>query len=73
MDQPGKVANPARPQLHREMNFSLSPFVPKKLISRRETGSAVPSRRRYSNECFTTKEYIRVYVLIVQARVKWRR
>ena len=32
-DQPGKVANPARGQLNREMNISLSPFAPKNLVS----------------------------------------
>ena len=43
MDQPGKVGNPDRGQLNREMNISLSPFAPENLVSR-ETGSAVPSR-----------------------------
>ena len=42
MDQPGKVANPARGQLNRENNIPLSPCVPG--IWYRETGSAVPSR-----------------------------
>ena len=28
LDQPGKVANPARGQLNRKMNISLSPFAP---------------------------------------------
>ena len=34
MDQPGKVANPARGQLNREMNISLSSFAPENLASR---------------------------------------
>ena len=42
MDQPGKVANPARGQLNRENKCSLSAFAPE--IWSRETGSAVPSR-----------------------------
>ena len=42
MDQPGKVANPARGQLNRENSIPLSPCVPE--IWSRETGSAVPSR-----------------------------
>ena len=42
MDQQGKVANPARGQLNRKMNISLSAFVPE--IWSRETGSVVPSR-----------------------------
>ena len=44
MDQPGKVANPARGQLNRENEYSLSPCVPENLVC--ETGSAVPSRVR---------------------------
>ena len=40
MDQPGKVANPARGQL--KMNFSLSPFAPENLVSRDGFGSPVP-------------------------------
>ena len=43
MDQPGKVANPARGQLNRENEYFPVPFVPENLVSR-ETGSAVPSR-----------------------------
>ena len=34
MDQLGKVVNPARGQLNRKMNSSLSDFVPENLISR---------------------------------------
>ena len=35
-DQPGKVANPARGQLNRQMNFPLSPFAQENLVSRQE-------------------------------------
>ena len=42
MDQPGKVANPARGQLNREMNISLSTFAPEILISRDGFSSPVP-------------------------------
>ena len=42
MDQPGKVANPARGQLNREMNIPLSAFVPENLVSRDGFGSPVP-------------------------------
>ena len=42
MDQPGKVANPARGQLNRE-NMFLCPRACLRIWSR-ETGSAVPSR-----------------------------
>ena len=41
-DQPGKVTNPARGQLNREMNYSLSPFAPEKLVSRDGVDSPVP-------------------------------
>ena len=42
MDRPGKVANPARGQLNREMNISLSVFAPENLVSRDGFGSPVP-------------------------------
>ena len=42
MDQPGKVANPARGQLNREKNIPLSAFVPENLVSRDGFGSPVP-------------------------------
>ena len=44
MDQPGKVANPARSQLNREMDIPLSPYAPEIFFWSRETGSAVASR-----------------------------
>ena len=42
MDQPGKVANPARGQLNREINIPLSPCVPGNLVSRDEFSRPVP-------------------------------
>ena len=33
MDQPGKIANPARGQLNRKCVFSLSPFALENLVS----------------------------------------
>ena len=42
MHQPGKVANPARGQLNREIKFSLSAFAPDNLASRDGFGSPVP-------------------------------
>ena len=36
MDQPGKVANPARGQLNRENNIPLSPCMPENLVSSRD-------------------------------------
>ena len=42
MDQPGKAVNPARGQLNRENNISLSAFAPENLVSREGFGSPVP-------------------------------
>ena len=42
MDQPGKVASPARGQLNKKMNISLSASVPENLVSRDEFGSPFP-------------------------------
>ena len=42
MDQPGKVANPARGQLKRKINIFLSAFAPENLVSRGGFGSPVP-------------------------------
>ena len=42
VDQPGKVANPARGQLNRENNISLSPYVPENLASRDGFSRPVP-------------------------------
>ena len=42
MDQPDKVANPARGQLNRENEFSLSPCVPENLVSRDGFSRPVP-------------------------------
>ena len=42
MDQPGKVANPARGQLNKEKNIPLSPCVPENLVSRDGFSRPVP-------------------------------
>ena len=42
MDQPGKVANPARGQLNRENDVPLSPCVPENLVSRDGFSRPVP-------------------------------
>ena len=48
MDQPGKVANPARGLLNREINISLSAFAPANLVSRDGSGSSpVPRQSAY--------------------------
>ena len=48
-DQPGKVANPARGQLNRETNISLSAFAPENLVSRDGLGSPVPRQLAHLN------------------------
>ena len=42
MDQPGKVADPARGQLNRENDIPLSPCVPENLVSRDGFSRPVP-------------------------------
>ena len=42
MDQPGKVANPARGQLNRVNDIPLSPCVPDNLVSRDGFSRPVP-------------------------------
>ena len=45
MDQPGKVANPARGQLKAgKINISLLAFAPENMVSRDGFGSPVPSQ-----------------------------
>ena len=49
MDQPGKVANPARGQLsHGIMNISLSAFAPENVVSRDGFVSPVLRQRAHS-------------------------
>ena len=48
MDQPGKVANPARDQLNRENEYSLSTFAPENLVSRDGFGRPVPHQPAHS-------------------------
>ena len=47
MDQPGKVANPARGQLNRGKKKKLSAFAPENLVSRDGFGSPVPRQPAY--------------------------
>ena len=44
MDQPSKVANPARGQLNSENNITLSPCVPENLVSRDGFSRLVPRK-----------------------------
>ena len=58
MDQPGnkKVANPARGQLNREINISLSAFVPENLVSRDGFGNPVPRQPAHLHTTTTQAE-----------------
>ena len=53
MDQPGKVATPARGQLNRENNIPLSPCVPEDLVSRDGFSRPVP-RQPAHHVCFVS-------------------
>ena len=60
MDQPSKVANPARDQqLNREDNFSLSTFAPENLGSRDGFGSPVPRQRAHRHTQAESGAYVR--------------
>ena len=60
MDQPGKVANPARGQLNRENKYSpLSAFVPENLVSRDGFGSPVPSQPAHLHPQAESGAYLR--------------
>ena len=58
-DQPGKVANPARGQLNKKMNISLSPFVPGNLVSRDGFGSPVPRQPAHLHTQAQSGAYLR--------------
>ena len=60
MDQPDKVANPARGQLNRgKMIFSLSPLAPESLASRDGFGSPVPRQYAHLHTQAESGAYIR--------------
>ena len=59
MDQPGKVANPARGQLNRQINISLSTFAPENLVSRDGFGSPVPRQPAHLHTQAESGAYLR--------------
>ena len=59
MDQPGKVANPARGQLDREINISLSAFAPENLVPRDGFGSPVPRQPAHLHTQAESGAYLR--------------
>ena len=58
-DQPGKVANPARGQLNRENEFSMSPFAPENLVTRDGFGSPVPRQSAHLHTQAESRAYLR--------------
>ena len=59
MDQPGKVANPARGQLNRKINIPLSPCVPVNLVSRDGFSRSVPSQPAHLHTQAESGAYLR--------------
>ena len=59
MDQPGKVANPARGQLKRENNIPLSPCVPENLVSRDGFSRPVPRQPAHLHTQAESGAYLR--------------
>ena len=60
MDQPGKVANPARGQLNRENEYFLPPFAHENLVSRDSFGNPVPRQPAHLHtQAETTGVYLR--------------
>ena len=59
MDQPGKVADPARGQLDRENNIPLSSCVPKNLVSRDGFSRPVPRQPAHLHTQTESGAYLR--------------
>ena len=59
MDQPGKVANPARGQLNRENKIPLSPCVPENLVSRDGFSRPVPRQSAHLHTQAESGAYLR--------------
>ena len=59
MDQPGKVANPARDQLNRENSIPLSPCVPENLVSRDGFSRPVPRQPAHLHTQAESGAYLR--------------
>ena len=59
MDQPGKVANPARGQLNRENDIPLSPCAPENLVSRDGFSRPVPRQPAHLHTQAESGAYLR--------------
>ena len=69
MDQPGKVANPARGQLKRENNIPLSPCVPENLISRDRFSRPVPRQPAHLHTQAESGAYLRDFSRVPRRRL----
>ena len=70
MDQPGKVANPARGQLNRENN-PLSPCVPENLVSRDGFSLPVPRQPVHLHTQAESGPYLRDSSRVPRMAVKY--
>ena len=68
MNQPGKVANPARGQLNRENNIPLSPCVPENLVSRDGFSRPVPRQPAHLHTQAESGAYLRDYSRVPRRR-----
>ena len=68
MDQPGKVANPARGQLNRENNIPLSPCVPENLVSRDGFSRPVPRQPAHLHTQAESGAYLRDFSRVPRRR-----
>ena len=59
MDQPDKVASPARGQLKGEMNISVAAFAPENLVSRHGFGSPVSRQPAHLHTQAESGAYLR--------------
>ena len=73
MDQPSKVANPARGQLNRENNIPLSPCVPENLVSRDGFSRPVPRQPAHLHTQAESGAYLRDSSRVPRRRPLWNR
>ena len=71
MDQPGMITNPARGQLNRENEISLSPFAPENLVSQDGLGSPVPRQPAHLHTQTESGAYLLTGFLPSSAAAMW--
>ena len=67
-NQPGKVAHPARGQLNRKNNVSLSPFTPENLVSRGGFGSPILRQPAHLHTQAESGAYLRDFSRVPRRR-----